>query len=427
MDIKTLPQKLEPKLIAYRRKFHRYPEVGWTEFWTSSYIAQVLMELGYDVKLGEQILREEAIMGSPSLQELQEEIRRAKEQGAADHILEQMGHRPGVLATFTTHRSGPTIAFRFDMDALKVSESTDQDHKPFKEGFASTRPGIMHACGHDGHMAIGLGLAEMLMGIKDKLSGTIKLIFQPAEEGVRGARAMVEAGLVDDVDYFFAFHLGFGEEEIALVAKTAGFLATSKLDVIYTGLSSHAGATPQEGRNALLGAATAVLNLHAIPPHSDGITRINVGRLEAGSGANIVPDKALMKIETRGQTTALNDYMMEKAINILKASAQMHGLLWEIAQGGRAQSAEGNQELAQLVKQIGQDLGLSKIYDEYFFGASDDATYFMERVHQRGGKALYFQVLTPIAAKHHNSSFDFDEKGMVTVLAICGELVKRLT
>src|SRR5699024_10477015 len=145
--------------------------------------------------------------------------------------------------------------------------------------------------GHDGHVAVGLCLAELLMDIKKHLKGTIKLIFQPAEEGVRGARAMVEAGVVDDVDYFFGFHLGFGSDEISLVAKTVGLLATSKLDITYTGRSSHAGATPEEGKNALLGAATAVLNLHAISPHSKGVTRINVGVLEAGSGANIVPDR----------------------------------------------------------------------------------------------------------------------------------------
>lgn len=426
MDTKALARALQPKLIYYRRKFHQYPEVGWTEFWVSSKIAEILMELGYDIKLGEQIIKEEAVMGSPSQDIITQEIQRAKDHGAHQDILKQMGIRTGVLGVLNTGRPGPTIAFRFDMDALNVSEVMEDVHTPFHEGFASMRQGVMHACGHDGHMAVGLCLAEMLMGLKDSLSGTVKLIFQPAEEGVRGARAMVEKGLVDDVDYFFVFHLGFGSEDISIVAKTVGFLATSKLDVTYIGHPSHASATPQEGKNALLGAATAALNLHAIPPHSDGLTRINVGVLEAGSGANIVPDKAFMKIETRGETSALNDYMRGKTINILKASAQMYELDYNISQAGGAQSADGSEELAQLVKQIGQKLALSMVQDEYFFGASEDATYFMERVNKRGGKSLYFQVRTPITAKHHSGLFDFDENGMIVALAVCGELVKQL-
>lgn len=426
MDIKKMAKKLELKLKTYRRKFHQYPEVAWTEFWASSKIAEVLMELGYDIQLGKQIISEEAVMGSPDPESLLQEKNRAKEQGANIDILEKMDMRTGVLGVLDTGRPGPTLAFRFEMDALKVTEAMEKEHKPFREGFASIRPGFMHACGHDGHVAVGLCLAELLMDIKKHLKGTIKLIFQPAEEGVRGARAMVEAGVVDDVDYFFGFHLGFGSDEISLVAKTVGLLATSKLDITYTGRSSHAGATPEEGKNALLGAATAVLNLHAISPHSKGVTRINVGVLEAGSGANIVPDRAFMKIETRGETTTVNDYMREKALNILKSSANMYGLDCDISQVGGASSANGDDTLAKLVKHIGVELALSKVQDEYFFGASDDVTYFMERVHEKGGRALYFQVATPIAAKHHNGLFDFDEKGMVVALAVCGELVKKL-
>jgi len=426
MNIKTLAMELESKLTTYRREFHKYPEVAWTEFWASSKIAEVLLKLGYDVKLGKQVIKEEAVMGSPSLESLLQEIHRAKEHGANPDLLEIMDMRTGVLGVLATGRPGPTLAFRFDIDALKVTEAKKHQHKPFREGFASIRQGFMHACGHDGHTAVGLCLAELLMDIKKHLSGTIKLIFQPAEEGVRGARAMVEAGIVDDVDYFFAFHLGFGFEDITLIAKTMGFLATSKLDISYTGRSSHAGATPEEGRNALLGAATAVLNLHAIPPHSKGVTRINVGVLEAGSSANIVPDTAFMKIETRGESSEVNDYMREKAINILNASAHMHGLDCDISEVGGARSAEGHEELAQIIKQIGQKLALSRIQDQYFFGASDDATCFMERVHEIGGKALYFQVATPITAKHHNGLFDFDEGGMVVALAVCGELAIQL-
>ncbi len=419
-DIKALAKSMESKVIAYRRDFHKYPEIGWTEFRTSSKIAEILMALGYEVKLGRKILKEEAIMGLPTQQEILNEIERAITEGANPEIIEMMENRPGVVGILHTDKPGPTVAFRFDMDALSITEAQDDEHIPYKENFSSIHDGIMHACGHDGHTAVGLGLAEMLMKIKDKLSGTVKLIFQPSEEGVRGARAMVEAGVVDDVDYFFAFHIGFGGDvPISLVAKTTGFLATSKTDVTYTGQTAHAGAFPQQGKNALLAAASAALNLHAIAPHSDGITRINVGVLTAGTSANIISGSAYMKIETRGETTALNDYMQEKAKSILEACAKMYDLGCHITDAGAAPSAEGDEELAQIVKQIGENLGLSRIENESHFGASDDATYFMEKVQSQGGKALYFQVKTPIAANHHNSRFDFDESCLAIALQIC--------
>jgi len=426
-DIKALAKSMESKIIAYRRDFHKYPEVGWTEFRTSSKIAEILMALGYEVKLGRKILKEEAIMGLPTQQEILNEIERAIKEGANPEIIEMMENLPGVVGILHTDKPGPTVAFRFDMDALSITEAQDDEHIPYKENFSSIHDGIMHACGHDGHVAIGLGLAEMLMKIKDKLSGTVKLIFQPSEEGVRGARAMVEAGVVDDVDYFLAFHIGFGGDvPISLVAKTTGFLATSKTDVTYTGQTAHAGACPQQGKNALLGAASAVLNLQAIAPHSDGITRINVGVLTAGTSANIIPGSAYMKIETRGETTALNDYMQERAKSILEACAKMYGLGCHITDAGAAPSAEGDEELAQIVKQIGENLGLSRIENESHFGASDDATYFMEKVQSQGGKALYFQVKTPIASNHHNSRFDFDESCLVIALQICTYLALEL-
>lgn len=426
-DIKALAKSMESKAIAYRRDFHKYPEVGWTEFRTSSKVAEILMALGYEVKLGRKILKEEAIMGLPTQQEMLNEIERAVKEGANSKIIEMMENRPGVVGILHTDKPGPTVAFRFDMDALSITEAQDDEHRPYKENFSSIHDGIMHACGHDGHVAVGLCLAEMLIKIKDKLSGTVKLIFQPSEEGVRGARAMVEAGVVDDVDYFLAFHIGFGGDvPISLVAKTTGFLATSKTDVTYTGQTAHAGACPQQGKNALLGAASAVLNLHAIAPHSDGITRINVGVLTAGTSANIIPGSAHMKIETRGETTALNDYMQERAKSILEACAKMYGLGCHITDAGAAPSAEGDEELAQIVKQIGENLGLSRIENESHFGASDDATYFMEKVQSQGGKALYFQVKTPIASNHHNSRFDFDESCLVIALQICTYLALEL-
>ena len=108
---------------------------------------------------------------------------------------------------------GPTVAMRFDIDALGVFEEHDPSHRPAKEGFNSVNEGFMHACGHDGHATIGLGVAKVLMSIKDQLHGTVKLIFQPAEEGVRGAKSIVDNGHLDGVDYLIGSHVTNKKED----------------------------------------------------------------------------------------------------------------------------------------------------------------------------------------------------------------------
>ena len=139
----------------------------------------------------------------------------------------------------------------------------------------------MHACGHDGHTAVGLELARWLVEHKDQLCGKFKLIFQPAEEGVRGARAMCEAGIVDDVDYFLSGHVGgvIGRGEVAVM--DGGFLASSKFDIAIEGKPAHAGNAPQQGNNALMAACAASMMLQGIPRHADGVTRVSLGTLQA--------------------------------------------------------------------------------------------------------------------------------------------------
>lgn len=120
--------------------------------------------------------------------------------------------------------------------------------------------------------------------------GRIRLIFQPAEEGARGALPMSEAGAVDGVDVLFGFHIGFkAEGPGSLICGTQGFLATTKRDVLFSGVPAHAGAAPEEGKDALLAACSAVVNLHAISRNGKGGTRIAVGRLEGGEARNVIP------------------------------------------------------------------------------------------------------------------------------------------
>ncbi len=405
-------EHLTPQLVAWRRDFHRHAEAAWTEFRTSALIAKQLMDWGYQVKLGREIIDPDSMMGVPSAVELDAHMHRAIAQGADPELAEQMrGGLTGVVAILATETPGPTVALRFDIDSNDAHEVSYSGHRPAREGFASINPGAMHACGHDGHAAIGLGVAKTLMEHRHELKGTIKLIFQPAEEGVRGAKAMVAKGVVDDVDYFLSGHIGFGAGTPgSIVCGTSGFLATSKLDASFTGQSAHAGAAPDEGRNALLAAATAALNLHAIPRHKAGASRINVGVLNAGIGRNLIAPTALMKIEARGASSAINDYVRSRAEAVLRAAAEMYDCDLTITPMGDAPSAESDAELQNVVKTVAERLiPADLIVPQTGLGGSEDVSYLMQRVQEHGGKAVYVMVGTQLSAGHHDQRFDFDE------------------
>lgn len=428
--IAGLADGLKETLVALRRDLHRYPEPGWTEFRTASLVVKKLQELGYDVHYGDEVIKEEAMMGVPAPEELDRRQEQALKQGADPEIVARMeGGKTGIVAVLNTGRPGPTLGFRFDMDANDVEEARDPHHRPFAQGFASQNPGAMHACGHDAHTAIGLGLAEVLMGIKDELKGRIKLVFQPAEEGVRGARAMVEAGVVDDVDYMLGIHVGISRRKVGqVVCGGQGFLATTKLDVTFTGVPAHAGSEPEAGHNALLAAATAALNLHAISRHSGGATRINVGTLVAGSGRNVVPARAEIKIETRGATTELNDFVRERAYKILQGTSLMHDVEVEIKEAGAALGGEVSASLAQKLAEIAKTVpGLTEVDEFGPAGGSEDYSYFMARVQELGGQATYVILGTEIAAGHHNARFDINEDVLPLGVKFLGEVAYRLS
>ena len=403
---------LHKQLIEWRRDFHRHPELGFLEMRTSTIVADTLVKLGYDIKIGRQVMNPDFTMGKPSDEETKAHYEWAKENGAVLEYLDQVSEGyTGIVATLDTGREGPTAAFRVDMDALPIYESEDSSHVPLKEGFRSVN-NEMHACGHDVHTSIGLGLATLLMEHKDTINGTIKLLFQPAEEGTRGARSMVEAGVVDDVDYFVASHIGTGVPYNHFLASNNGFLATSKIDVTFKGVSSHAGGQPEEGKNAMLAAANAVINLNAIPRHSGGATRINVGELHAGSGRNVIAGSANLKIETRGTTAELNDYMKQYAESIIKGAAQMFQVESTMETVGEGTSAKGSTALAEVLVKAADSASLTTSLEENKPSGSEDATFFINRVQERGGLASYCIFGTDLAAGHHNEKFDINEDSM---------------
>jgi len=415
------------ELIKLRRDFHKYAEAGWCEFRTTSVIAEFLSNLGYDVKVGREILDESSVMGRDE-SVIPKEIERATKQGADPKWIERMAGYTGALAVLNTGKKGPTVALRFDIDAVEVNEAKDDKHRPYREGFSSVNPGAMHACGHDGHAAIGLGVARLLAEKKDSLHGKIKLIFQPAEEGVRGGKAIAEKGILDDCDFLVALHLGLGLSTGNMAGGVAGLLCTTKFDVFYKGKASHAGAAPNEGRNALLGAANAAINLHGIAPHRNGTSRVNVGVLHAGEGRNVVPPHAMFKVETRGETEEIASYMYQRAMKIVESCALMYELEWTVKQMGESITAKSDEDLVGLICKVAKETGeFDSIESFYNMGGSDDFSWMMKRVQEKGGKASYMVLGSDIEAGHHNEYFDFDERSLLKGVVLMSQLVEKLS
>lgn len=417
--IKSLAKEYFPETVQTRRDFHKYAERGWLEMRTASIVARKLNNLGYQVLVGKELMCEKARMGLPSKRVLTLNYKRAILQGADPYYLEKVKDGFTAVAGIIKNGDGPVVAIRFDMDALSIMEDDSADHNPGKFGFISCNPGAMHACGHDGHTAMGLTVAKILSDIKEHLHGTLKLIFQPAEEGVRGAKSIATSGFLDDVDYIFAGHIwqqAPGEDYDIYLGMDETF-ATTKLDVIYHGVSSHAAGMPQFGKNALLSAASCILNLHSIPRNSDGCTRINVGTINAGTGRNVVPETAKLEIEVRGATTELNNYMEVYATDVIRGAALMHDTIVEINKMGKAYSLECDKKMMDIIRHVCDDhLKNIKVAPKYLspLDGSDDFSYMMATVQAHGGIATYMKLTTDLAASPHNCAYDFNENVLLT-------------
>ncbi|MBQ2327484.1 MAG: amidohydrolase [Clostridia bacterium] len=425
--IAELASGVQDKIAAQRRDFHKHAETGWLEMRTSSIIARRLTDMGcFKVLVGKEVCDADTRMGLPDQEVLDANYQRALEQGGDLEFLPfTKDGFTGVIGILKCGE-GPTVALRFDIDALGVIESKEDNHYPMAEGFASINDGMMHSCGHDGHACTGLGVAEVLANIKDQLHGTVKLIFQPAEEGVRGARSIVEKGHLDDVDFVIGNHIGANTDGADFITGGGGAMATTKLDVWFRGASAHASGAPHVGKNALQAAAAAIMNLYAIPHHGKGESRVNVGTLHAGTGRNVIADIAKMEMEVRGKSTEIKDYMEACARNVIKSCAEMYGCTYEIKVMGAAQTAESSPELMKRAYElICREMPeyKAKEYVPQPGGGSEDFTYMMERVQSRGGQALFFRSLCPCAGPGHSRIYNFDEAVLSRAVRVFCSLV----
>ncbi len=413
---------LQPAMVAMRRELHRYPELGWLEYRTASFVCEELDRLGYSVRTGRDVTSDGGRFGVPDDNALEAAYIRVQETGARLSWLEKMrGGFTGVLADLDSGRPGPRIAFRFDLDALPIKEANDHDHRPAREGWASVWNNAMHACGHDGHVTIGLALARLATTLMLHCRGSIRLIFQPAEEGVRGATAMNAA--CEGVDRLFCLHLGLGIPTGEIVGGAVNFLATREIHAHIIGRASHAAIEPEVGRSALLAAAQATLALHSLPQNGKHLVRVNVGILHGGVATNIVPPEADLDYRIRADDYATMEELDARARQAVIASAQAHGCKADLEITGQASSENSHPELAALVAEVGQSInGVWATKQHHPFGGSEDATVLMSEVHRRGGQATYIMLGSDLSAGHHNERFDFDERS----LTIAAELLSRL-
>ena len=400
----SIPHWIDPvreaDLVARRRTVHRTPETGWAEFIATARAAEFFTSLGFKVMVGREFIDPIYVRGRSDT-EVSESERLAKAAGVSPVLLQRMGGLTGLCATFDTGRPGKTLAFRVELDALKMDEPADPDHIPYKEGFASERPGLMHACGHDGHQAVAFELGRFIVANRDRLTGRIRFIFQPGEEGSRGAYPIVQSGLLDDVDTLLCAHIATDLQAGTVVTAPEKFLCTTKIDLHFEGVQAHAGMQPQLGRNALLAAADAALILMA---HAD------------------------REGEVRGENEAINRELAREAVTRAQGCAMAFGVKMSHKIMGEAVDFVPDDGIVQMITVCARRARyVREVRPSVPLNGSDDATLMIRRVQSQGGRAGYFLVGAGLEASHEHAAVDFDERYLVTLYDIFANLVIGLS
>lgn len=421
------------RFVEYRREFHHYAELGWREIRTSARIAEVLEEMGYKCLMGTQVINEDTVSFEMLTdEEKQAEKERAIAQGAKTEYVERTEGYPGVIAELDTGKEGPVTAFRFDIDCLPYEEPQKEGFRPFDEGYISCNAGNVHACGHDAHAAIGMGLAYELMQKKDQLKGKMRIIFQPAEERYNGAQAIVDKGHLDDAMNFISVHMALTAEGWPLPSNTIAcgckdFLSDDQIDVTFHGRAAHPCGASQEGKNALLAACTAALNLHAIAPHEEGLCRVNVGVLNAGVVVNTIAPNAFMSIEYRGQTKTIAAYARKRVFDILDGAAKAHDMEYTYEDFGEIPAAQSSDAMMEVIERAAKKVPwFEKIYFEGSIGGTDDASVMMNKVQDNGGIATYVGIGCDTTQPLHNAEFDLDEDSIPATIEMLVHAVEEL-
>ncbi|NTV37484.1 MAG: amidohydrolase [Anaerolineaceae bacterium] len=353
-----------------RRDLHRHPELGFNEFRTSKKIVEVLNSLGLETQSGIA--------------------------------------KTGVVATIEGNEPGPVILLRFDMDALPIQEMNSTD-------YASQTPGVMHACGHDGHVSIGLTVAKILTAHRDELRGSIKLMFQPAEEGQGGADVMIQEGVLENPkpDYALALHI-WNEKPLGWMGISAGpmMAAADIFEVKINGKGGH-GALPDQSYDPIVASAQIVLGLQTIVSRNVSPLEpavVSITQISGGETYNVIPAQVSMKGTIRTYSKAVRDSVVERFRLIVDKTAETHQCQAEINISVLSSAVVNSDDTTRLVQSTAAKLyPMENIDTSFRTMGSEDMASVLELV-----PGCYFMVGSANAAdgldyKHHHPRFDFDE------------------
>ncbi len=397
--IKTKADAEEAKVVAWRRDIHEHPELSNREFRTAELIAKHLQSLGIETKTGVA--------------------------------------KTGVVGILKGNLPGPVIALRADMDALPVLEDNNLPYaSKVKSEYNGKEVPVMHACGHDTHVAILMGVSEILSSMKKELKGTVKFIFQPAEEGAPvgeegGAELMVKEGVLENpkVDVIFGLHIAAGTEVGTITYRPAGAAAAvDGLKITVTGKPSH-GAMPWLSVDPILVSAQIVTSLQSIVSRNLNVTQnpavVTIGAIQGGNRGNIISEKVEMLGTVRTLSPSDEKMVIKRINDIATYTAQAAGAtaVVECPYGIRYPVTFNNVELtnrmvSSLIKTAGQDH--VKIVPA--ITASEDFSFFAEKV-----PGLFFSLGgmpkgqdPALAGPHHTPKFIIDDSGLkLGVNALC--------
>ncbi len=302
--INSAADAVESEVIKYRHHFHQYPELSNREFKTSDKIVELLKDMGYQ-----------------------------PQQGMA---------YTGVVAVLDSGKPGPTIGLRADIDGLPVEEKNDLSFKSTQRGkYIGKDVGVMHACGHDTHISMLLGVAKILMDIKDQLSGKVVFVFQPAEEGAPpgeegGASLMIKEGLIKKygIDVMFGQHISSGLNTGMITYKLGGMMAAAdRFEIKVIGKQAH-GSRPWSGVDPIVTSAQIIMGLQTIISRQTDLTKeaavISVGKIEGGVRNNIIPESCTMVGTIRTLDTTMQHIIHDKIRKTATAIAESQGATVEI-------------------------------------------------------------------------------------------------
>ena len=381
-QLRTEAEALLPQLIAWRRDFHRHPELGFQEVRTAGIVADHLDSLGLEAATG---------IGKTGVVAVVE-----RDDAPAD---------------------APTVLLRFDMDALPIEEQNDVEYR-------SQNPGVMHACGHDGHTAIGMGVATLLARHRDRLPGRVKLVFQPAEEGLGGAAAMIEDGVLAAPTPAAAFGLHLWSRlPLGKVVVQSGPLwaCAGKFSLIVNGRGGH-GAEPHETVDATLVASQIVVSWQSIVARNVrpvDTAVISVGAFHSGEASNIISEKAVLQGTYRVFEDATHELLLQRMREMAEHISAAYGATCEFTPEGMAPALVNSEAGAQLMQGVAAAVvGDDNVIQIDPMMVAEDMSEFMNRAPGCFAIVGASDPAQPMHSPHHNATFDFDERMLPTGVAL---------